>query len=220
MPRPGGPAAGVVLPITAEFGASARARGTAVRLPNGLLLTAAHVVDEASLRESLCRRGRWPGEDAPYLSRLSVLVDGQDIPGARVAIGRSTFQPLSCELAYRDGADIAVLRLPAPPAGPVAARPAPEPCGEEPQPGQAVVVVTRDRRLRASIGGTARESIPALGSYAVLSARLEEGESGGGVFDSASGCLIGIVSQRDPENPDRTWLVRAPVIRAFLAAMD
>jgi hypothetical protein len=80
-----------------------------------------------------------------------------------------------------------------------------------------VVVATRQRRFLTRLDGAAAERDPANGSYAVLPDRLEEGESGGGVFDAASGCLLGIVSQRDPDRPDRTWIVRAAVIRAFLA---
>jgi hypothetical protein len=67
------------------------------------------------------------------------------------------------------------------------------------------------------MAGEAVEPEAANGRYAVLALRLEAGDSGGGVFDGASGCLLGIVSMRDPAEPGRSWLVRAATIRAFLA---
>jgi Trypsin-like peptidase domain len=217
------PAGPQVATLTARFGAVAHARGSAVLLPGGLALTAAHVVDEASLREALCRMGRWPGEEMPYLAELALSLPGsQPVPATRVRLGRSTFAPLgasasgpaaSCELAYRQGMDLALLRL----AAPLATAPPPPVCATDPIPGQAVLVVSAAHLALARLEGEAAEADAANGRYAVLALRLEQGDSGGGVFDAATGCLLGIVSMRDPGVSGRTWLVRAAVIRAFLA---
>jgi hypothetical protein len=211
---PAAPPDARVLPVTALFGTSARARGSAVVLPQGRLLTAAHVVDEASVREALCRRGRWPAEEAPYLTGLGAGVT--PAPATRERIGQSSFRARGCDLAYRNGADLALLRI----EGAAAVELLPlgaSICPAEPADGTTVVVATRQRRFLTRLDGAADERDPANGRYAVLPDRLEEGESGGGVFDAASGCLLGIISQRDPERPDRTWIVRAAVIREFLA---
>ncbi len=222
----GGP--GAVVALEARFGAMARARGSAVLLPGGLALTAAHVVDEASLREELCRQGRWPAEDAPYLAALTLRgAGGAAVPATRQRLGRSTFTPAGspagsptgamgaagCDLAYRAGQDLALLRLAAALPGQVPARV----CATDPLPGQWVRAASAGRVVLGQLAGEVAEADQANGRYAVLALRLEQGESGGGVFDAASGCLLGIVSMRDPAAPDRSWLVRAAVIRAFLA---
>ncbi len=203
-----------ILAVEARFGALARARGSAVPLAGGLALTAAHVVDEASLREEMCRLGRWPAEQAPYLAGLRLRqADGSEVAATRVRLGRSTFTRQGCDLAYRQGQDLALLRPDAPLAGPAATV-----CPADPQPGQGVVAFSGGRLVRGRLAGEAMEAEPANGRYAVLALRLEAGDSGGGVFDAASGCLLGIISMRDPAEPGHSWLVRAAVIRAFLAA--
>jgi hypothetical protein len=218
-----------VVALEARFGSMARARGSAVPLAGGLALTAAHVVDEASLREELCRLGRWPAEAAPYLAGLALRgADGVAVPATRLRLGRSTFTPPAggspagtpaasagqgCDLAYREGQDLALLRPAVPLAGAGVAV-----CAADPVPGQWVDTLSAGQLRRGRMAGEAAEAEAANGRYAVLALRLEPGDSGGGVFDAASGCLLGIVSMRDPAAPSRTWLVRAAVIRAFLAA--
>jgi hypothetical protein len=202
-----------VLALEARFGTLARTRGSAVPLAGGLALTAAHVVDEASLREELCRLGRWPAEEAPYLVGLDLRgADGTAIPATRLRLGRSTFAQQGCDLAYRDGQDLALLQ----PAVAVAQAGA-EICVADPAPGQWVETFSAGQPVRGRMAGEAVEPEAANGRYAVLALRLEAGDSGGGVFDGASGCLLGIVSMRDPAEPGRSWLVRAATIRAFLA---
>jgi hypothetical protein len=202
-----------VLALEASFGLMARARGSAVPLAGGLVLTAAHVVDEASLREELCRLGRWPAEAAPYLAGLTVAgADGIRVPATRLRLGRSTFTAQGCDLAYRDGQDLALLR-PAPPLQ----VPGVAVCAADPLPGQRVVAFSGGQLLPGRMAGEAAEAEAANGRYAVLALRLEPGDSGGGVFDAGSGCLLGVISMRDPAEPGRSWLVRAAVIRAFLA---
>ncbi len=202
------------LALEARFGALARAHGGAVQLADGLVLTAAHVVDEASLREELCRLGRWPAEPAPYLAGLQLRPPGAaTVPATRLRLGRSTFTQQGCDLAYRAGQDLALLRPDTPLPGSGAAV-----CATDPRPGQAVVAFSAGQPAQGRMAGEAAEAEPANGSYAVLALRLEAGDSGGGVFDAASGCLLGIISMRDPAQPGHSWLVRAAVIRAFLAA--
>ena len=211
---PASAGAGAVVALEARFGRMARARGSAVLLPGGLALTAAHVVDEASLREELCRLGRWPAEPAPYLAGLELRgAQGAAVAATRLRLGRSSFTPAGCDLAYRRGQDLALLRLAAPLPGAV---PAPV-CEADPGPGQAVLAFRAGQPLAGRLGGEATEADAANGRYAVLEMRLEPGDSGGGVFDAASGCLLGIVSMRDPAEPGHSWLVRQAVIRAFLA---
>ncbi len=201
------------LALQASFGQLARAHGTAVALADGRVLTAAHVVDEASLREELCRLGRWPAEPAPFLAGLSLRPPGgAAVAATRLRLGRSTFTLQGCDLAYRAGQDLALLR-------PAEALPGPGAtvCAADPLPGQAVAAFSGGQPVRGRLSGEAAEPEPANGRYAVLALRLEAGDSGGGVFDAATGCLLGIISMRDPAQPGHSWLVRAAVIRAFLA---
>ena len=87
-----------------------------------------------------------------------------------------------------------------------------------PMPAGATLTATDSGPVQGRLAGEVAEPEPANGQYAVLALRLQPGDSGGGVFDAASGCLIGIISMRDPAQPGHSWLVRAAVIRAFLAA--
>ncbi len=207
------PAQPQVVALVASFGTLARAHGSAVLLPGGQALTAAHVVDEASLREELCRLGRWPGEAVPYLAGLALQPPGgAPLAATRQRLGRSNFEVSGCDLAYRGGADLALLQLEAP----ASLADPPPVCRADPPPGQPVLVVSAGRQVAATLGGEATEADAENGRYAVLDLRLEAGDSGGGVFALPELCLLGIVSMRDPQDPDRSWLVRAAVIRAFL----
>lgn len=197
---------GWIVPVTAEFGPGVRARATAVRLADGRLLSASHVLDDAGIAEGFCRLGR-PGAP-PRLTALT-LADGR--PAARLRAGEAEMDSRDCELAYRGGADLALLVAQgAPPQGAA-------PCATDTTPGQRVIVATRARTATARMGGEVLEADPRFGRYAVLPMRLEPGESGGGVFDAATRCLAGIVSQRALDDPQAAWIVPASVIRAFLA---
>ncbi|RVT96996.1 hypothetical protein EOD42_11415 [Rhodovarius crocodyli] len=193
------------MPVTAEFGPDVRARATAIRLADGRLLSASHVLDEAGIAEGFCRLGR-PGPP-PRLTALA-LADGR--PAARLRSGEAEMDSRDCELAYRGGTDLALLAEPGPRVAGAA------PCAADTTPGQAVIVATRARMARARMAGEAREADPRFGRYAVLPMRLEPGESGGGVFDAATRCLAGIVSQRALDDPGAAWIVPASTIRAFL----
>lgn len=198
------PPADLVVPVTVEFSGVARARATAVPLAGGVLLSAAHVLDEAGMAEGFCRLGR---TDPP--PRLSAVVVGPARIAARLRQGEARLNWADCELTYRDGADLALLQ-----AGIAGGVPL---CAEDLRPGQSVLVATRDRTTLARMGADVAEADPQAGRYALLPMRLEAGESGGGVFDPAGRCLHGIISQRALGNPDAAWIVRTSVIRAFLA---
>jgi len=193
-----------IVPVTAEFGAAARARATAIRLDDGRLLSAAHILDEAGIAEGWCRLGR---TDPPPALTMLTTPDGV---AHRLRAGRARLNRADCELAYLRGEDLAVLAAPALPGAAV--------CAQDPAPGQRVLVGTRDRIAAARLQAEVAEANPAFGQYAVLPLRLEPGESGGGVFDADSLCLLGIVSQRALHDPDAAWIVPARVIRGFLAA--
>ncbi|MBY0336785.1 MAG: hypothetical protein K2X11_09230, partial [Acetobacteraceae bacterium] len=95
--------------------------------------------------------------------------------------------------------------------------PAAQPCEAEPPAGSEVLVASRRGVVRGRLNDLAREADPSLGSYLRLAAPLVEGDSGGGVFEPTSLCLVGIVSQRDPDDPGSAWIVRTPVLRRFLS---
>lgn len=193
-----------MVPVTADFSGVASARATAVRLADGRLLSASHILDDAGMAEGFCRLGR--RDPPPQLSAVSI---GPGQPATRIRNGQARLNPADCELTYRGGADLALLAAPGPRGAPL--------CDSDTTPGQPVLVATRDRVARAIMGGNASEANPANGIYAVLPMRLEPGESGGGVFDARLLCLHGIVSQRALDDPDAAWVVRTSVIRAFLA---
>lgn len=193
-----------IVPVTAEFGEAARARATAIRLADGTLLSAAHILDEAGIAEGWCRLGR---RDAPPALTALITPAGHL---ERLRVGAARLNRADCELAYLRGEDLALL------AG--APIPGAAVCAQDPRPGQRVLVATRDRIAPARLEAEIAEANPAFGRYAVLSLRLEPGESGGGVFDADSLCLLGIVSQRALHDPDAAWIVPARVIRGFLAA--
>ncbi len=192
-----------VVPVTVEFGDTARARATAIRLADGTLLSAAHILDEAGIAEGWCRLGR---SDTPPTLTALITPTG---PAHRLRAGQARLNRADCELAYLRGEDLALLAAQALPGATV--------CATDPSPGQRVLVATRDRIAPARLDAETPEANPAFGSYAVLALRLEPGESGGGVFDAETLCLLGIVSQRALHDPDAAWIVPARVIRAFLA---
>lgn len=193
-----------MVPITAEFSGVARARASAVRLADGRLLSAAHILDDAGIAEGFCRLGR---RDPP--PRLSAVSLGPGLPATRIRNGQAHLNPADCELTYRGGADLALLAAPGPPGAVL--------CESDTTPGQPVLVATRDRVAAVRMGADVGEANPANGIYALLPLRLEPGESGGGVFDARRLCLHGIVSQRALDDPGAAWVVRTSVIRAFLA---
>jgi hypothetical protein len=193
-----------VVPVTADFSGVARSRATAVRLADGRLLSAAHILDDAGIAEGFCRLGR---RDPP--PRLSAVTIDPATPATRIRNGQARLNRADCELTYRGGADLALLAASGPRGAAL--------CETDTIPGQPVLVATRDRTTMARMGGEVAEENPANGRYALLPMRLEAGESGGGVFDASGRCLHGIVSQRALGDPDAAWIVRTSVIRAFLA---
>lgn len=195
----------LVVPVAAEYPGIGTSRGTAVRLAGGRLLSASHILGPEGIAEGLCRARR-PGIPTP--PRLSVEGGG---PAALLRAGEGVLDPRNCELAYRSGADLALLASPAP--GPAAT-----PCAEEPPPGAPVLVATRRGTVPGRLADEAREADPAMGTYRRLRAELIPGDSGGGVFEARTLCLAGIVSQRDPEDEGAAWIVRTETLRRFLAA--
>lgn len=176
------------------------ALGAAVHLGQGRFLTAAHVVDGTPAR----LRGCAPGPFTPL-----VVFDGQASPARLLRAGRGDVAP-EVGLRYLGGRDIALLQT-APLADAGAAV-----CATDAARGQAVVVATPWRMVRAQVLGTIQETPAAYGGYAEIGIRLEPGESGAGVFDAAGGCLLGLVSHRDDATPERTRVVLAATLRGFL----
>jgi hypothetical protein len=177
------------------------ALGAAVHLGQGRFVTAAHVVDGTPAR----LRGCVPGPVTPL-----VVFAGNATPARLLRAGRGDVGP-EVGLRYLGGRDLALIQ-----AGPRAEAGA-EVCAADAATGQAVVVTTPWRTVRAQVLGSMRESPAAYGGYAEIGIRLEPGESGAGVFDAARGCLLGLVSHRDDATPERTRVVLASALRGFLA---
>lgn len=195
-----------------SLGPGCVARGAAVFLGGDRFLTAAHLVDGSQSP---------PGCDGP--PRAALRFRDQDRRARALRMGRSENHPGS-GLRYLAGRDLALLRAdPAPYPG-MGEVPAARPCaappatgaaaGGAPPAGAAVLVVTPRRRAAARLLPTVAEEED-YGSYDEIDLRLDPGESGGAVFDAATGCLLGLVSHRE-EGVPRTRLVRAAAIGAFL----
>ncbi|WP_426959638.1 trypsin-like peptidase domain-containing protein [Muricoccus radiodurans] len=194
-------AAGFRVEVRAGRAADCPLVGTAVRIGEGRFLTAAHIVDGTAMRMRNC--------GGPAMAPV-IVADGRPAPARLVRQGEGELVPRVGPL-YRRGEDLAVLEAPGAPPGPVA-----RPCGLGPDRGQSVVVASRLRVLEARAGGMVPESSPAYGAYAEIPMRMEPGESGAGVFDAASLCLLGVVSHRPDETPGVTRIVPAAAIRRFL----
>ncbi|MBP0443234.1 trypsin-like peptidase domain-containing protein [Roseomonas sp. SSH11] len=176
-------------------------RGQAVHLGGGRFLTAAHLVDGVVPRLRHCT-----GTPIPTTIRFN----GRVLPVRPVRMGQGYVEPGVGPL-YRHGEDLALLQASAVPAGPAAT-----PCGAGPMPGQPVLVLASRGRAAVRAGEMVPESRADDGTYADLPLSMVEGESGGGVFDAETKCLLGIISHRPDAKPQHVRIVPASVIRAFL----
>ncbi|WP_376099731.1 trypsin-like peptidase domain-containing protein [Roseomonas sp. CCTCC AB2023176] len=175
--------------------------GTAVHLGGGLFLTAAHIVDGTAARLRHC--------DGPETVPL-VRYGGRDLPATVRRVGRGEIAA-GVGLRYEGGADLALLDTRVASAGPSA-----RPCRGGPDAGQPVIIESRLRTVVATAGGMMREVEPAYGTYAEVPLHMVPGESGAGVFDARSNCLLGIVSHREDTAPDTVRIVPSAAIRTFL----
>ena len=181
-----------------------RLRGQAVYLGMGRFLTAAHLVDDMVPRLRHC---------AGIPLEPLVVFHGYTMPVRLLRLGEGKLEP-DIGPIYRRGEDLALLQATGTPSGPGA-----KPCPDGPSPGQAVIVLSGQRH-EARAGGLVPERRAADGAYADLPLHLAQGESGAGVFDARSFCLLGVVSHRPDDAPDHSRIVPASTIRTFLGAVD
>ncbi|MGG5812035.1 trypsin-like peptidase domain-containing protein [Falsiroseomonas sp. CW058] len=204
-PDPALAAAAAVAEIRSGAPPRCDATGAATHLGGGRFVTAAHVVDGSAQR---LRGDCPPGPPAVLLS-----VRGAPAPAVLLRAGRDRVDR-GIGQRYLAGEDVALLR-------PAAALPqlgAATPCAADPAPGAPVLLVSPVRALRTRISDIHRDRDPAFGSYLEIPVALQPGESGGAVFEAASGCLAGLISHRDGDaGPPGTRLVPASVIRRFAA---
>lgn len=183
------------------------ASGAAIHLGGGRFVTAAHVVDGSVQR----LRGFCP--EAPAAGRPPILlgVRGTEQPARLVRAGRDRVDQ-GIGQRYFAGEDLALLA----PLRPLPSLGTATLCAAQPAPGTPALLATPVRSLRTRIIGPWRDPDPAFGAYLEIPETLSPGESGGAVFDSASGCLIGLVSHRDSDGgPPSTRLVPAATIARF-----
>lgn len=180
------------------------ATGAAVHLGGGRFVTAAHVVDGSTQRR---RGGCAPGQPA-----ITLLVRSAPVPAELRRAGRDRVDPVIGQ-RYLAGEDLAVVV----PTRPPAALGSATLCAGRVAPGEAMLLVTPARALRTRVTRLAEEPDPQFGRYLEIPVTLEAGESGGALFEAASGCLAGLVSHRDEDGgPPRTRLVPAETIRRFV----
>lgn len=209
-PRPVDPAllaTAALAEVRADGGGEARcaATGGAVHLGQGRFLTAAHIVDGSTQR----LRGACP----PGPPRVALSVRGATQPARLLRAGRDRVEARFGQ-RYLDAEDLAILA----PAASLPAQGAATICAAPPVPGQQVLLATPRRSLRTRITRLALEPDPVFGSYVEIPETLAPGESGGALFDAATGCLAGLVSHREEDGgPPRTRLVPAAVIRRFVS---
>ncbi|MBP0494076.1 trypsin-like peptidase domain-containing protein [Pararoseomonas indoligenes] len=176
-------------------------RGNAVYLGGGRFLTAAHLVDGIVPRLRHCA-----GTPIPTTIRYA----GRVLAVQPLRVGEGYLEPGVGPL-YKGGEDLALLQASASPPGPAA-----RPCGAGPLPGQAVRISSSSQQGLAKAGSMVPEVRKADGAYADIALPMAEGESGAGVFDPETNCLLGIVSHRPDSTPDHSRIVPAATIRAFL----
>jgi hypothetical protein len=199
-------AATAVAQVRSGQSAPCGATGAAIHLGGGRFLTAAHVVDGSVPRLNReCHAAAGP---------LAISVAGSAAPALLVRAGRDRVDPHVGQ-RYLGGEDLALLR----PARALPSLGVAVPCAADPAPDAPVLLVTPHRNVRTRLLPLVRDPDPRFGAYLEIPERLNPGESGGAVFESASGCLAGLVSHRDEggAGPPRTRLVPAPVIARFLA---
>jgi hypothetical protein len=177
--------------------------GAAVHLGGGRFLTAAHVVDGSVQRLR--------GGCAPGLPAITVVVRGSPAPATLLRAGQDRIDPVIGQ-RYLAGEDVALLA-----AGRLPGLGTAAPCAADPVPGTPAVLVTPRRALRTQVARLAPEPDASFGAYLEIPVMLEAGESGGALFEAASGCLAGLVSHRDEgAGPPRSRLVPASTLRRFL----
>ena len=144
-------------------------QGSGVFLGDGLVLTAAHVVDV--------------NPDDP---KITVVVDGWRIDGAVVQDGQAETEKLDLALVKIDQSVLSERRR-AQPAVPV--------CAANPGPSQPVVVASLGTVTQAATISTPITSDGQTGDWTnLLSTGYHHGNSGGGVFSPGRGCLWGIIN--------------------------
>jgi hypothetical protein len=176
-------------------------RGYAINLGKGLFLTSAHLVDDIVPRLRRC---------AGSPMQITIHYAGRTLPVRVVRVGAGHLEP-GVGPMYRDGEDLALLQAPMALSGPAAV-----PCEEGPARGQSIRVSSARRHALAQAGDMVPETREVDGAYADIPVSLAEGESGAGVYDAATNCLLGVVSHRPDATPDRSRIVPASTIRAFL----
>jgi hypothetical protein len=181
-----------------------RLRGQAVYLGGGRFLTAAHLVDDMVPRLRNC---------AGIPLEPLVVFHGYTMPVRLLRLGAGELEPQIGPI-YRGGEDLALLEASRVPPGPGA-----RPCPGGPVPGQAVIVLSGNRH-ETRAGPMVPEVRDSDGAYADLPIHLAQGESGAGVFDARSFCLLGVVSHRPDATPDHSRIVPAATIRTFLGAVE
>ncbi|MFH5925431.1 hypothetical protein [Roseomonas xinghualingensis] len=178
-------------------------RGHAVHLGEGRFLTAAHLVDGIVPRLRHCA-----GNPIPTTIRYA----GRTLPVRLLRVGEGYVEP-GVGPIYRRGEDLALLQAPVVLPGPAA-----RPCRDGPARGQVIRVSSARWHAPAPAGALIPESRPDDGAYSDIPVALTEGESGAGVFDAETHCLLGIVSHRPDATPERSRIVPASTIQAFLEA--
>jgi hypothetical protein len=174
--------------------------GQAVHLGEGRFLTAAHLVDD-----SLPRLRRCAGTPAQPTIRYA----GRTMPVRAIRVGEGRAEA-GIGVTYRGGQDLALLQASTVPPGPAA-----RPCASGPAQGQPVRVLSTPRDVLHA-GPIIPETRATDGAYADLPLLLSQGESGSGVVDAETHCLLGIVSHRPEATPGHSRIVPAAAIRAFL----
>lgn len=169
-------------------------QGSGVFLGDGLVLTAAHVVDIN-----------------PSNPNVTVVLDGWRKDGVVVKDG------------HKDNLDLALVKLP-PQAlsAPRMAQAPVTLCPDNPTPNQKVVVASTGNVTEAATINTAITSDGQAGTWTnLLSTGFHHGASGGGVFNPKQGCLWGIINIELSGNVDGRFLdltafVPASKIKPFL----
>lgn len=203
-PDPALAAAAAVAEVRSGTQPPCEATGAAIHLGQGRFITAGHVADGSVQRlRGIC----------PARTPITLGVRGAPVPATLLRAGQDRVDA-GIGQRYLAAEDLALLR----PNGTTAQLGTATPCAADAAPGAEILLVTPRRALRTRVSGTWRDADPRFGAYLEIPVALEQGESGGGAFDAASGCLAGLISHRDTDaGPPRTRLVPAGTIRRFLA---
>ncbi len=210
-PEAGLAATATVAEIRSGQAPSCNASGAAIHLGGGRFVTAAHVVDGSVQRlRGFCppdRPGGTYGQPA-----ITLGVRGTEAPARILRAGQDRVDP-GIGQRYLGGEDLAIVT----PTRTLPALPAATPCAAQPPPGTPALLVTPRRAIRTRLLAPWTDPDARFGEYLEIPETLAPGESGGAVFEAASGCLAGIVSHRDSDGgPPSTRLVPASTIARFL----